>query len=106
MSTRATYEFKSELFGSITFYIHHDGYPYGAAQYIIKAKELQGPSLADRFYRANHKAEFTNGHSSHGDTDYRYTFEGNKILVQSHEGTKIYFNGTIEDFLDQELNKS
>ena len=36
MATRATYQFISEWSGTHTAYIHHDGYPEGAAQYLLK----------------------------------------------------------------------
>ena len=37
MSTRANYIFKSGRKTLATFYIHHDGYPEGAAEYFHKA---------------------------------------------------------------------
>ena len=83
MSTRATYE----IDGSI-FYIHHDGYPAGAAFYLfnmVKASNAAGNrtgwdvwdsqncrgGLAFAFISGNGNCEPTDGHDAHGDTEYR-----------------------------------
>lgn len=76
MSTRATYKIDGT-----TFYIHHDGYPEGAAEYFKNALEwpdraperAPNATFADDFIRANLCAELTPGHDAHGDTEYRYT---------------------------------
>jgi hypothetical protein len=77
MSTRATYQFN----GGHTVYIHHDGYPTGAAVYFYNM--LTHPNerggFATRFIRANDGAELTGSHDSHGDTDYRYTLYGDGV---------------------------
>jgi hypothetical protein len=77
MSTRATYEMDGH-----TFYIHHDGYPSGAAQYFRNAVEFtpEAPnaSFADCFIKANARAELTGSHDTHGDTDYQYTITTDK----------------------------
>lgn len=74
MSTRATYEFPN-----VTFYRHHDGYPLGAAAWILGGYLHR--EYADRkrdpgthFLRAecNKEVEITSCHDAHGDTEYRY----------------------------------
>lgn len=66
MSTRATYRFITPT-TDITLYIHHDGYPQGAAIYFSKGKEVAS------FIHNNERAEIVSSHESHGDTEYRYT---------------------------------
>ena len=84
MSTRATYQFvRPRHGGRFTIYIHHDGYPLGAAEYLARAVlgcNASGPwsawlggSLVEEFIRQNDRAELTAEHDQHGDTDYRYT---------------------------------
>lgn len=86
MSTRATYEIEGR-----TFYIHHDGYPEGAASYLYnmvdaltnvdaKGEELdifghrmRRGGLEFAFIRGNGNAEPTENHHAHGDTEFRYT---------------------------------
>jgi hypothetical protein len=88
MSTRATYQFDGYESGhDVTVYIHHDGYPTGAAVYFYDTLmncKGQG-NMATRFIRTNSKAEITADHEYHGDTDYRYTVHGDgpdaEILV-------------------------
>lgn len=75
MATRATYEIENHL-----FYIHHDGYPKGAAQYFLAAME-EGMkndtiTLEEAFVRANRDNAVVEPiwtHDDHSDTDYRYT---------------------------------
>lgn len=76
MSTRATYQFSGRYVATVVMYIHHDGYESGAAVYFWKAHHCanQRGNFADAFHRANDGAEFTQSHASHGDTEYRYTF--------------------------------
>jgi len=118
MSTRATYKFVSERrgAGSHTAYIHHDGYPTGAAGYLTN----QGRAISDinTFIRANEQAEMTQDHDSHADTDYRYTIAGTYIIAEERvkkdvlvdladvdfsdygrETFKTFWGGHIEDFL-------
>tara|TARA_B110000503_G_scaffold42230_1_gene69210 strand:+ start:1070 stop:1387 length:318 start_codon:yes stop_codon:yes gene_type:complete len=83
MSTRATYQFITD-FSDVTCYIHHDGYPQGAAQYLNEAM------TAEKFIRKNEKAEITISHESHADTEYRYTIGDNFITAErSHFDTEI-----------------
>ena len=77
MSTRATYQIKSG-FSTATLYIHHDGYFQGAASYFKDTLDLM--RITDRpllpcFLWANERAELTDGHEAHGDTEYRYDLE-------------------------------
>ena len=101
MSTRATYKFVSERrgAGSHTAYIHHDGYPIGAAGYLTN----QGRAISDinTFIRANEQAEMTQDHDSHADTDYRYTIAGTYIIAEERvtDRFKTFWEGDIEDFL-------
>jgi hypothetical protein len=77
MSTRATYQIKSG-FSTATFYIHHDGYLSGAASYFkdtIDLMRIGGRPLLPCFLWANERAELTDGHDAHGDTEYRYDLE-------------------------------
>lgn len=73
MSTRATYKINNT-----TIYIHHDGYEQGAATYFYNAMitENKAGNLETYFLRANEKAEITESHESHGDTEYRYNIIG------------------------------
>lgn len=81
MSTRATYQFKRKHYRDATIYIHHDGYPEGAAHYLLLALEQANGYLSpEAFLRGNDRAEITDSHEAHGDTEYRYT-------VNLHEGT-------------------
>ena len=122
MSTRATYQFRSSReanFGhshpTVTFYIHYDGYPDGAACYLADAvlytaKDCHGGLVAN-FLRANPLAEFTDSHEIHGDTEWRYTVtrvkDAETLLVQERESGnwdnptwREYFNGPLANFLN------
>ena len=100
MSTRATYKI-----GHQTFYIHHDGYQEGAAMYFYNMvaeshrniyagteheKYNRSPSggYECHFLRANSGAEFTENHQAHGDTEFRYTLDIDKmeLTVSSRVG--------------------
>jgi len=112
MSTRATYKFVSEWrgAGSHTAYIHHDGYPIGAAGYLsndaVNTDAMANPIVVpitniNTFIRANKKAEMTQDHDSHADTDYRYTIKGSYIIAEERvtDRFKTFWEGDIEDFL-------
>jgi len=105
MSTRATYQFDSELFGRQTFYIHHDGYLNGAAKYFRKAVNFKGSMpLAAKFFRANDNAEFTSAAENHGDTEYRYEVTGKTLVVRHIEdypmdNWKVVWQGSVDEFL-------
>ena len=85
MSTRATYHFTAtEHHQAITFYIHHDGYPAGAAHYFASMLALDNErgGWPCMFLRANDGAEITASHEAHGDTEYRYTLDQRKRTVE------------------------
>lgn len=102
MATRATYEIDGT-----TFYIHHDGYPYGGARYFEAAQackqESPNATLKDAFIRANYRAEIVGSHEEHGDTEFRYTVIGTAILVDrwnwDADAWEREFFGTLADFI-------
>lgn len=114
MATRATYQIDGT-----TFYIHHDGYPEGAAKYFEKAligRHKGSGNFADAFIRANLNAEITASHATHPDTEYRYdvkTKSGN--LVLSAQARRFdqndpcldywerFFEGSAQDFVEEYL---
>lgn len=78
MSTRATYQFDDKHKARATLYIHHDGYPMGAAYYFYRTlcfPHRRG-CMATRMIRAIDGAELTGEHAAHGDTEYRYNVCG------------------------------
>lgn len=116
MSTRATYKIDFT-----TFYIHHDGYPEGAAEYFEAALKFRdtcdidrapNASFADDFMRANDRAELTESHDAHGDTEYRYTVTtaGDfrfgpcqlRLRAETADG-RVIFNGKLREFIDRQL---
>tara|TARA_R110000851_G_C13068212_1_gene564620 strand:- start:934 stop:1272 length:339 start_codon:yes stop_codon:yes gene_type:complete len=97
----------------ICVYIHHDGYPIGAAEYFRKAlfiaKTDRRPIL-EAFIAANTGAEITRSHQAHGDTEYRYTIDRKFVKVQKRimnfseeHGFDNYwetiFSGSIDEFI-------
>lgn len=100
MSTRANYIFKSGRKTLATFYIHHDGYPEGAADYFQNAL-LLGDGMIDSpdiFLRANDKCESTT--CIHGDIDYLYEFNIKDQTI------KVYSIGyTEEETKEQHLQE-
>ena len=106
MSTRATYRFKSE-YNDSTIYIHHDGYQEGAAFYFYNAFVNNGNLTAESLIRGNDKAEITESHQAHGDTEYRYTIGGQSLKVLSGYGDKWHtvFNGDWVDFINDNINQ-
>ena len=72
MATRATYELHELDKEPVCLYLHWDGYPEGAAMYFRRWLEEEKHTVLG-FLKANPKAEITDGHESHGDTEYRYT---------------------------------
>lgn len=101
MSTRATYEFKDKKAPTFCVYIHHDGYPDGAAAYFYNT--LINPSkgnFATQFIRCNEGAELTKNHAQHGDTEYQYTIEGSgpeaNIVVLKCQRCD-FFTKTVQD---------
>lgn len=115
MSTRATYLFTNNLMAAedICVYIHHDGYPTGAAEYFRKAlfiaKTDRRPIL-EAFIAANTGAQITRSHQAHGDTEYRYTIGLKYVKVQKRISDfseedgfdnywKTIYSGSIEEFI-------
>jgi hypothetical protein len=115
MSTRATYLFTNNLMAAedVCVYIHHDGYPMGAAGYFRKAlsmaKSHRRPIL-EAFIAANMGAQITRSHEIHGDTEYRYTINLKFVTVQKRimnfseeHGFDNYwqtiYSGCIEEFI-------
>lgn len=107
MSTRATYEFFTDKKGPRTcVYIHHDGYPEGAAAYFYNT--FLNPSkgnLATQFIRCNEGAELTKSHKAHGDTEYQYSVEGNHLGDDIHafdvRRNKFCFTGPLWKFINE-----
>ena len=99
MSTRATYQFIGNITGTHTAYIHHDGYPEYAFNYI------KGNNNIDSFITNNEKAEITESHDEHGDTEYRYTIQNDIVVCQKRnfdtDSFDIIFIGTIEQFVSK-----
>jgi len=115
MSTRATYLFTNNSMAAedICVYIHHDGYPTGAAEYLRKAlfiaKTDRRPIL-EAFIAANSRAEITRSHQAHGDTEYRYTIDRKDVRVDERissfteqDGFQSYwktiYSGSIDEFI-------
>jgi hypothetical protein len=104
MATRATYQFKTQWSGTHTVYIHHDGYPEGAAKYLTDG-DSQAIYKIENFIRNNKRAELTESHEAHGDTEFRYTIQGLHILAEERlnwstkEWSTIY-NGCINHFIN------
>lgn len=117
MSTRATYQFIKPSGTTVTYYIHHDGYECGAAEYLLRGLLHKSPpmaihTLAERFVRANDRAEITDSHEIHGDTEYRYTvnLKTNTLKaekrrpLQNTDGKIIFkkiFQGPLEQFVNE-----
>lgn len=109
MSTRATYKFEN-----VTYYIHYDGYPEGAASYFQNA--LLGSNgrggLESRFLRYNELAEVTESHEIHGDTEFRYTVKKidnqNILCAQEYFDGKweVIFSGTVYEFINKYIHEN
>jgi hypothetical protein len=101
MSTRATYQFISEWSGTHTAYIHHDGYPEGAANYLSNGEKPI--TSIDSFIRANDKAEMTSSHEAHGDTEYRYTVMAHVLTAEKRvnftDTFVTFWQGNVADFI-------
>ena len=108
MSTRANYIFTKDNKEIITFYIHYDGYPEGAAAYFQKALLLGDGRIdsPDIFLRANEDCSITT--MLHGDIEYLYKFnidtqEITTCLVGHKKGRQIIINKStrlIYDFIN------
>lgn len=89
MSTRATYRFLRRKTCLATIYIHHDGYPKGAAQYIKAGISDYGEVSVDLFFRNNNRAKITESPQIHGDTEYHYDIDIDEETVTV---SKYYYN--------------
>lgn len=115
MSTRATYKIQHN-FGTLMTYIHHDGYPSGAAQYFFEAQvaaRVHNKTLPQVWMFANERAELTESHEIHGDTEYRYDLarrSGEWCVTASKRDSydsptfSVFFNGTLLDFMGEHHN--
>lgn len=115
MSTRATYDFKAtDWRPRATIYIHHDGYEAGAAFYLFNAWKSGGRLTAESLIRGNDGAELTSSADAHGDTEYRYTIDGDKLTVEARhtliefgsypKGWKTIFDGDWVEFVNKNLD--
>ncbi len=111
MSTRATYEIieRGEFKEYNCFYIHHDGYLKGGARYFKLAKEYEGDkyswySFAEKFFRANDGAHFTEDHKSHGDTKFRYSLEVSKDGIKNGISIEKEYKLTVKEKTDYKSN--
>ncbi|CAN0625511.1 conserved protein of unknown function [Burkholderia multivorans] len=105
MSMRATYTFALRYGGVATFYMRHDGYPTGAALYLLAAHLSDAPaSLADRFHRVNKDAELASPEGNK-DLSYRYAIDVNGHLFayqlesRTDEWDRI-FSGHYAEFIN------
>jgi hypothetical protein len=109
MSTRATYAFLIGGKPAVTVYIHHDGYPEGAARYFWNAHHNEGrcDHPLTRFLRANDRAEITSDHDAHGDTEYRYTLTDERLTAWERRWNgdtpvwRVIFEGPLIDFVNK-----
>ena len=103
MSTRATYQIDNT-----TLYIHHDGYPAGAARKFEQAvKDTIGGKDGKfllKFMHAHPDAVITKSHAAHGHTAYHYTVtthsDQNGIHIKAEtENGHLMFKGALADFI-------
>ena len=112
MSTRATYSFEHQYFNKmiISYYIHHDNYPKGAAIYFWnmhnKRCDAKG-SFAEVFIKANiGTVEFSEGHDSHCDTEYQYHVNQEGILTAKEltdfatRTFDVFYEGHYAEFIN------
>jgi hypothetical protein len=96
MATRATYQFRSINGQEVVMYVHHDGYPSGAAE------KMEGCVFAEDFIRKNDRAEITESHLTHADTEYCYTVINGELEVLERQrfGTffELYYQGPLDRF--------
>ena len=101
MSTRAVYTFKDEYDNTHHVYKHHDGYPSGAVEFILKALDkswklprFEASEFAAAFIAAN-KDEgggvyFSKGPEDHGDLSYKYEVTAKDDVLQIKVFEKTY----------------
>lgn len=110
MATRATYQFHKKNGDrpntQYTVYNHWDGYPEGAKSHFEAALKVGDRLTVESFLRGNDKAQLTESHEIHGDTEFRYDIiEGRETVVSVKERGSwnnpewaIAFYGNLEDF--------
>ncbi len=112
MSTRATYLISAGDWTDqkICFYIHHDGYPEGAAHYFLNMHQFKNErgGYAGKFFRANENAEFSDAHEDHGNNEYCYTLDNAgqlTVLKRDWDSEKwqVIYSGLWSEFVNQEL---
>jgi len=115
MSTRAVYGFKDQ-YSTHWVFVHHDGYPTGAADKFaaaLKSKlvwqlpRFEANEFAAGFIAANKESaggvRLTSGPDAHGDIEYVYLVSQNGTGLQvkaSYPGGKIFFSGPLQRFID------
>ena len=122
MSTRAVYGFRDQH-GIHHVYVHHDGYPSGAAEKfsaVLKAKvawplpRFEANEFAASFVAANKvgsgSVRLTNGPEQHGDIEYYYIVyqpvpDSGPLYIEAYEVVddnakgKLFFKGELADFI-------
>ena len=101
MSTRAVYTFKDEYDNTHHVYKHHDGYPSGAIEFILKALDKSWPlprfessDFAAAFVAANKDSGggvyLTKGPDDHGDLSFKYEVTAKDDVLQVKVFEKTY----------------
>jgi hypothetical protein len=103
MSTRATYQFKGYL-SEVTIYHHCEGYLSGAAILFANAMKVGERLTAESFIRGNERAEITESHEIHGDTEYRYNIVADSQTIHVSERVigldwREIGSAKVEDFI-------
>lgn len=118
MSTRAVYGFKDDR-NTFWVYVHHDGYPTGAAEKfdeVLQSKKVwelprfEADEFAAGFVAANKTSSgsvrLTTGPEAHGDTEYAYLIEqdGGALVITAYNsgepsGDAMFFNGRLTEFI-------
>ena len=120
MSTRAVYGFKDQR-DTHHVYVHHDGYPTGAASKFEATLEsklawelprFEADEFAASFVAANKKSQggvrLTHGPEQHGDIEYYYLVsqKNDVLMIDAYDtpfdefaNRKLIFSGTLSDFI-------
>jgi hypothetical protein len=116
MSTRAVYGFSDEH-GIHHVYVHHDGYPIGAADKFSATlasgnawplPRFEADEFAAAFVAINKRHQggvrLTSGPEAHGDIEYYYVVSQGKtghlyIEASTVNPTHQFFRGWLEDFI-------
>jgi hypothetical protein len=65
----------------------------------------QGIVKVETFLRCNEKAELTQSHEIHGDSEYRYTVKCGDLLAQKRvnftDKFETFWNGSVADFVQE-----